>query len=151
MFRGTTLRRFAQIFTITRKEIREKNIHVEAIREIGTDEAQRTLGDLFKATQKKEYFTEAERKKINKAIKERNFLIHSYWNKRIEYAVKPEGREWLIHNLDELRDLIRSSTAIVNSLIDHYLEQYGVNVQYFADKTTEVWKSDSEPPTELLH
>src|SRR5690606_12000338 len=73
------------------------------------------LGDLFKDAKKKEYFTPAEEKTLNKAIKERNFLIHLYWKKRIEYSFTPKGRVWLVQNMTELGELMRTSTAIVNS------------------------------------
>ena len=118
---------------------------------IGSAETNKTLGDLFKDARNKEYFTSAEQKTINRAIKERNFLIHSYWNKRIQYSLTPKGRSWLVQNMTELRDLMRTATTIVNSLIDKYLEQYGVSVEYFASKTEEVWESDLEPPPGLLH
>lgn len=116
-----------------------------------SEETLRTLGELFKAAQEKEYFTDAERKKINKTIKERNFIVHSYWDKRIQLALKPEGRIWIVSNLNELRELFRSATAIINSLIDKYLTEYGVSVKYFAEKTTEIWESESKPPSSLLH
>ncbi len=118
---------------------------------IETEGAQRTLGNLFKAAREKEYFTEAEKKIINKAIKERNFVIHSYWDKRAALSVRPEGRRWVIENLNELRELFRSATAILNSLINKYLAERNVSVEYYAEKATEVWESDTVPPSTLLH
>lgn len=118
---------------------------------IESEKMQRTLGDLFKAAQDKEYFTEVERSKINKAIKERNFVVHSYWDKRIQYSIKPEGRSWVVLDLNEHRELFRSATAIINSLIDRYLNEYGVSVEHFAEKTSEIWESETKPPSSLLH
>jgi len=110
-----------------------------------------TLVDLFKVAQGKEYFTDAEKKAINNAIKERNFVVHSYWDKKIALGVTPAGRQWIIANLNQLRALFRNASLLISSLLDKHLAEYGLDVQYFSDKTDELWKSGMTPPASLLH
>ena len=64
----------------------------------------------------------------------------------MQQLTTPEGREWVVSNLDELREVIRSGGAIVNSLIDRYLEQYGISVDFFTELAAQTWQADSEPP-----
>ncbi len=117
---------------------------------IDSENTSRVLGNLFKEAQKKEYFTNAEKNKINRAIKERNHLIHGYWKEKITYAYKKKGREWIIKNIEEIHELIAQANDIVASLEKKYLDELGVT-DYVEAVTENIWESDYEPPNDLLH
>ena len=118
---------------------------------LDSKDALKTLGDLFREARDKEYFTEAERKKINNSIRDRNILIHSYWDKHLEIMNKPEGRHQVCRHLDEIQEMLKSSTEIINSLIDKKLEEYGLSLEEISSIASQEWESGLSVTEKLLH
>src|SRR5688572_12013513 len=66
----------------------------------------KTLGTLFKDVLKVEFVTEAEKKIVWQAVRDRNILVHSYWDEKHTLAtLTSKGRKWLIADLLQRKDL----------------------------------------------
>lgn len=99
-----------------------------------------------------EYFTPAEVKLLNDAIRERNFVVHGYFDKQHAFLLTTaEGRRWLVDNLHEIRDLLHSANRIVVSLCDRYWAEYGLDMETLKAYANELWETGSTPPVKLLH
>lgn len=112
---------------------------------------QKSLNTLFGDLLRIEYITEAEKKTIRRAIKDRNVLVHSYWGeKNILATLFTDGRAWLIDDLGQRRERCGKANDIVSSIIERYLARYGTSVEALAAPLLEQWRNDAEPPDEVL-
>lgn len=107
----------------------KKQLPSDAAESLNSPSPNATLGALFAALKERKYLTDAESKIISKAIKDRNFLIHSWWwGDRLKATLTPSGRKWLLSELAKIKDQIRKAGKIVDSLIDSYLKDYNVQL-----------------------
>lgn len=114
--------------------------------------APKTIGKLFEEVQVFEYLTEAERKLIQKGVRSRNVLVHSYWkNERIAATTTPAGRKWLLQDLNRIRQDCRKAGRLVDSFIDEYLAKAGTSLDKLSRPLWDKWQSDTEVPPEVLH
>jgi len=120
--------------------------------DIDNKKAHKTLGTLFNDALKLEYITEQEKKIIWLAIKDRNVLVHTYWDdKHITATLKPKGREWLINDLLQRKEHCNKADSIITSLINQYLTKYGTSIDALSAPVVEQWQNDVEPPNDILH
>jgi hypothetical protein len=120
--------------------------------ELDNPKSNKTLGPLFNEALKVEYITEPEKKIIWSAIRDRNILVHSYWDAKHTLAsLTPEGREWLISDLLQRKEHCRKADDIISSLIDQYLAKYGTSIDSISTPVFEQWVNDVEPPDEVIH
>jgi hypothetical protein len=123
----------------------------EAVKALSSSQAGQTLGELFRAVRKKEYFTSPERKSIHKAIRLRNDLVHRFMVDKVEQFLSPEGRATLLDEIRGIRGAVQSADRIIASLIDRYLEEYGTSLEELQDYASELFPKEQaaeEPPAE---
>ncbi len=112
----------------------------EAVRALSSAHAGKTLGEIFKAVRKKEYFTSPERKAIHKAIRLRNELVHRFMVDKVEQVLSPEGRHALQEELRGIRDAVQAADRIIASLLDRYLEEYGTSLEELHDYASDLFQ-----------
>lgn len=119
---------------------------------LDTPNAPQKIGQLFREVRMRKYLTDTERTNIQAGVKERNLLIHAYWNeKRTKALIKPAGRAWLFSDLDRIRKVIKRAGRIVDSIIDRYLKEQGTSLHEISRPLWEAWEPGLEPPPETLH
>jgi len=119
---------------------------------LDTPDAPQTIGQLFREVRMRKYLTDAERTAIQAGVKERNLLVHAYWNaKRTQALVTPAGRAWLFSDLDRIREIIKRAGRIVDSIIDRYLKENETNLHELSRPLWEAWEPGIEPPPDILH
>jgi hypothetical protein len=116
----------------------------EAVNALSSAQAGQTLGELFRAVRKKEYFTSPERKSIHKAIRLRNDLVHRFMVEKVEQFLTPEGRVTLLEEIRGIRGAVQSADKIIASLIDRYLEEYGTSLEELQDYASELFPKDRD-------
>jgi hypothetical protein len=116
----------------------------EAVRALASAHAGQTLGEIFKAVRKKEYFTSPERKAIHKAIRLRNELVHRFMVDKVEQILSPEGRHALLEELHGIREAVQAADRIIASLLDRYLEEYGTSLEELQDYASDLFQDDPE-------
>ena len=123
----------------------DANFTPEAVKALSSSQAGQTLGELFKAVRKKEYFTSPERKSIHKAIRLRNDLVHRFMVDKVEQFLSPEGRATLLDEVRGIREAVQSADRIIASLIDRYLEEYGTSLEELQDYASELFPQEQAP------
>jgi hypothetical protein len=120
--------------------------------DIDSSEPPKTLGTLFNEVLAAEYITDAERRFVWAAVRDRNVLVHSYWDEKHTLAtLTPKGREWIIADLLERKKRCRRADEIISSLVDRYLAAYGTSISEISAPLFETWQNDNEPPADVLH
>ena len=89
-----------------------------------------TLGDLHKLVRDKNYFTDAETRIINVAIKERNILIHHCWENYIQRAMTSAGRGELRSEIIQKKNCILKASKIIDEFIDNHIKKYKRKKKY---------------------
>lgn len=112
---------------------------------------EKTLGEIFRAVKKKEYFTPAEEKIIRGAIRTRNKLVHSFMHEKAPQMLAPKGRRSVLSEVLEVRDTLKGATRVVDSLIDKYLAEYGASVESIKAHLEQFWQTDEEAGAQDLH
>src|SRR5690606_15162769 len=113
--------------------------------------AERTLRKLFDAAKKTEYFTPAEERMLRSAIRLRNELAHTFLTSRAKFLATPEGRRKVLGDIGAARSKIKKAGAIIDSLIDRYLEKYGTTVEEIKQQMEHLWVSDNHASPKGLH
>jgi len=109
-----------------------------------------TLGELFRTVRKKEFFTSAERKSVHKAIKQRNQLVHTYLVDKAEFFLGTGGRAKLMEDLEKKRTNIRKANAIIDTMIDRYLQEHGTSIEDLHNFWEPLVRSDEELPDDFM-
>ncbi len=86
--------------------------------------------------------TNAEQKKIRKAIKERNILVHSYLIDKGELLLTREGRAEMLADIRRVQDLLRKADEIVESLVDRYLVENDADLEEITRQLDSLWIED---------
>ncbi len=120
----------------------EATIGKSTVDRLSTYDAEKTLGELWHAVKKSEYVTRAEQKKIRKAIKERNILVHSYLIDKGELLLTREGRAEMLADIRRVQDLLRKADEIVESLVDRYLVENDVDLEEITRQLDSLWIED---------
>jgi hypothetical protein len=120
----------------------EATIGKSAVERLSTNDAEKTLGELWHAVKKSEYVTSAEQKKIRKAIKERNILVHSYLIDKGELLLTREGRAEMLADIRCVQDLLRKADEIVESLVDRYLVENDADLEEITKQLDSLWIED---------
>ena len=120
----------------------EATIGKSAVERLSTNDAEKTLGELWHAVKKSEYVTSAEQKKIRKAIKERNILVHSYLIDKGELLLTREGRAEMLADIRRVQDLLRKADEIVESLVDRYLVENDADLEEITRQLDSLWIED---------
>lgn len=115
----------------------------DAVKALSSAQAGQTLGELFRAVRKKEYFTSPERKAIHKAIRLRNDLVHRFMVDKVEQFLSPEGRQSLLDETRGIREAVQAADRIIASLIDRYLEEYGTSLEELQDYASELFPDEA--------
>lgn len=105
-------------------------------------DAEKTLGELWHAVKKTEYLTRAEQKKIRKAIKQRNILVHSYLIDKGEMLLTREGRSEMLADIRRIQDSLRKADEIVESLVDRYLVENNADLDEITKQLDSLWVED---------
>ena len=126
----------------------EATIGKSAVDRLSTNDAEKTLGELWHAVKKSEYVTRAEQKKIRKAIKERNILVHSYLIDKGELLLTPEGRAEMLVDIRRMQESLRKADEIVESLVDRYLAEHDADLEEITKQLDSLWIEDGEPARE---
>ncbi|MCZ6560728.1 MAG: hypothetical protein O6931_07550 [Gammaproteobacteria bacterium] len=109
-----------------------------------------TLGELFRSVRKQEFFTSAERKKVHKAIKQRNQLVHSYLVDKAEFFLGARSRAKLVEDLQKRRSNLREANAIIDGMLDRYLQEHGTSIEELHDFWEPLVRSDEELPDDFI-
>ncbi|MCK5363283.1 MAG: hypothetical protein KAR22_09965 [Gammaproteobacteria bacterium] len=120
----------------------EATIGKSAVDRLSTNDAEKTLGELWYAVKKSEYVTRAEQKKIRKAIKERNILVHSYLIDKSESLLTREGRGEMLADIRRIQNLLRNADEIVESLVDRYLIENDADLEEITRQLDSLWIED---------
>ena len=126
----------------------EATIGKSTVDRLSTKDAEKTLGELWHAVKKSEYVTRAEQKKIRKAIKERNILVHSYLVDKSELLLTPEGRAEMLADIKRVQNLLRKADEIVESLVDRYLAEHDVDLDEITKQLDTLWIQDNKAAQE---
>lgn len=126
----------------------EAKIGKSAVERLSSNDAEKTLGELWHAVKKSEYVTRAEQKTIRKAIKERNVLVHSYLVDKGEQLFTAEGRKELLQDIRRIQELFRKADAIVESLVDRYLSENEVDLDEITRQLDSFWVDDGNTAPE---
>jgi hypothetical protein len=124
--------------------------HLVVSTPLDTEEGLRTLGNLLKDAQEKKYITEAEHQEINKAISDRNNLVHAYWDRKSLSIPTTEGRQQIIDELAQIRKSIRYAAKITNFLVDKKQQENGISLKSLGSAAMQEWESDQETMNRLL-
>ena len=132
---------------------REKEGRPPRMVNLDSPDASKTVGQLFREVMSAEYLTDAEHKIISRGIKERNFLVHSYWGHKPTLAMLTvEGRKWLVNDLQRIREACRKAGRLVSTLIDGYLgRMYESSMDELSAPLWEQFESSQDPPIESFH
>ncbi len=114
------------------------------VERLATNDAEKTLGELWHAVKKSEYVTRAEQKKIRKAIKERNILVHNYLIDKGELLLTREGRSEMLADIQRIQALLRNADEIVESLVDRYLVENDADLEEITKQLDTLWVEDDE-------
>jgi hypothetical protein len=115
---------------------------------LSSNDADKTLGELWHAVKKSEYVTRAEQKKIRKAIKKRNILVHSYLIDKSELLLTREGRAEMLADLRRIQESLRYADEIVESLVDRYLVEHDADLEEITKQLDSLWIEDGGPVRE---
>lgn len=122
----------------------EATIERSAVDRLSSNDAEKTLGELWHAVKKSEYVTRAEQKKIRKAIKERNILVHSYLIDKGEMILTREGRAELLADIRRIQASLRHADEIVESLVDRYLVENNADLEEITKQLDTLWVESDE-------
>ena len=122
----------------------EAKIGKTTVDRLSSNDAEKTLGELWHAVKKSEFVTRAEQKKIRKAIKERNILVHSYLVDKNEMLLTRDGRAEMLADIRRIQDSLRKADEIVESLVDRYLVEYDADVEEIMKEIDSLWVEDGE-------
>jgi hypothetical protein len=117
----------------------DATIEKSAVDRLSTNDAEKTLGELWHAVKKSEYVTRAEQKKIRKAIKERNILVHNYLIDRGELLLTSEGRAEMLAEIRRMQASLRKADEIVESLVDRYLVENNADLDEITKQLDTLW------------
>ena len=122
----------------------DATIEKSTVERLATNDAEKTLGELWHAVKKSEYVTRAEQKKIRKAIKERNILVHNYLIDKGELLLTREGRSEMLADIQRIQILLRKADEIVESLVDRYLVENDADLEEITKQLDTLWVEDDE-------
>ncbi len=122
----------------------DATIGKSTVERLATNDAEKTLGELWHAVKKSEYVTRAEQKKIRKAIKERNILVHNYLIDKGELLLTREGRSEMLADIQRIQALLRNADEIVESLVDRYLVENDADLEEITKQLDTLWVEDDE-------
>ena len=117
----------------------DATIEKSAVERLATNDAEKTLGELWHAVKKSEYLTRAEQKKIRKAIKERNVLVHNYLIDNSESLLTSEGRSGMLGDIRRMQASLRKADEIVESLVDRYLVENDADLDEITRQLDTLW------------
>ena len=117
----------------------DATIEKSAVDRLATNDAEKTLGELWHAVKKSEYLTRAEQKKIRKAIKERNVLVHNYLIDNSESLLTQEGRVEMLGDIRRMQASLRKADEIVESLVDRYLVENDADLDEITKQLDTLW------------
>jgi len=117
----------------------DATIEKSAVERLATNDAEKTLGELWHAVKKSEYLTRAEQKKIRKAIKERNVLVHNYLIDNSESLLTQEGRVGMLGDIKRMQASLRKADEIVESLVDRYLVENDADLDEITKQLDTLW------------
>lgn len=120
----------------------EATIGKSSVDRLWSVDAEKTLGELWHAVKKSEYVTRAEQKKIRKAIKERNELVHSYLIDKGEMLLTREGRSEMLADIKRIQASLRKADEIVESLVDRYLIEHNADLDEITKQLDSLWVED---------
>ena len=120
----------------------EAKIGKSTVEKLGTLDAEKTLGELWHSVKKSEYLTRAEQKKIRKAIKERNILVHSFLIDKGELLITPQGRAEVLADIRRMQESLRKADEIVESLVDRYLVEHDADLDEITRQLDTLWIQD---------
>jgi len=99
---------------------------------------------LWHAVKKSEYLTRAEQKKIRKAIKDRNVLVHNYLVDNSESLLTPDGRTEMLSDIRRMQASLRKADEIVESLVDRYLVENDADLDEITKQLDTLWVEADE-------
>ena len=120
----------------------DATIGKSSVDRLSSIDAEKTLGELWHAVKKREYVTRAEQKKIRKAIKERNILVHSYLIDKGEMLLTRDGRSEMLTDLRRIQTSLRKADEIVESLVDRYLLENNADLDEITKQLDSLWVED---------
>lgn len=124
----------------------DATIERSTVERLATNDAEKTLGELWYAVKKSEYLTRAEQKKIRKAIKERNVLVHNYLIDNSESLLTAEGRSGMLGDIRRMQASLRKADEIVESLVDRYLVENDADLDEITRQLDTLWvEGDGKP------
>jgi len=119
-------------------------VEKSAVDRLSTNDAEKTLGELWHAVKKSEYVTRAEQKKIRKAIKERNVLVHNYLIDKGELLLTSDGRAEMLADIRRMQASLRKADEIVESLVDRYLVEHNADLEEITNQLDTLWIEPDE-------
>lgn len=107
----------------------------------------RTLGALVRKLRKGVDVSEAQANKLEEALTKRNWLAHRYFWDRAGHFMSPRGREKMIRELRECRDLFQQTYDEFSALTQSWLRHHGLTDDVLAEQERRIIaEADSDPP-----
>lgn len=127
----------------------KKRFALDVIRSVESETAFNTLRKLFEKARQKEDFNDIQAQVVLNAIKKRNQLIHTYWDKQVSLLSTKLGREKIKDDLYRVRDDLVKANKIVVSLNDRYLKHYRMGTNRLSttklkELADQAWQGDDE-------
>ena len=133
---------FRHLLILNKSATEGELITEKSILEIEEETKRYTLNKIFRLAQKREYFTSREVSILINANKDRNYLIHDFWEEsaNIILTVSTTGREELTNKLFQYVESLNKAGDITISLIDRYLKDYGLSTKILEEISPEIVK-----------
>jgi len=140
--------RFLLVLNKSSSEGEEELITSEALGSVKEETSKHTLNKIFRLAKEKENFTEREVSILIKANKDRNYLIHNFWDEQqnITLVASKEGKKELIKKLLDYAISLRKADKITVSLVDRYLNEHGFSTELLKEISPEILKQNIKKP-----
>mgnify|MGYP006929324600 CR=1 FL=1 len=114
--------------------------------EIESETMRDAVYSLFERAKAVEYFTAAEEKQIKQAMRTRNYLIHELWARYAARMTTPDGRAFLVGQMEKIQRELGAAERILASLVDRHLEEHGLTLEKIQELALRQYQSGVEVP-----
>lgn len=98
-----------------------------------------TLGNLARKIRNKIDFLPEDVDVLESAIRERNYVIHSFFHENGTHFLTSEGRNTAYMKLMKAQTIIDSGYKILDSIVQNCLNKYGLDIQKITRSSGEIF------------
>jgi len=100
-----------------------------------------TLGGLIRKMQKDIKITDDFEKNIEKALEKRNWLTHNYFWERAGHFMTPEGRNFMLKELQEISSFFECLDNYLVKIIDEWAKKNSLTTEFLEKQMTKLIKN----------